>query len=227
MKTRTFGRKLKKLPIFFGITCLVGAAALLAVNGFVIASTRGSIISPEDAAGRQADCILVLGAGVYNNGTPSPMLKDRLTQGLALYQMGASDRLLMSGDHGRAEYDEVNVMKGFAIEAGVPSQCVFMDHAGFSTYESLYRARDIFKADKLIIVTQKYHLYRALYIAKHLGLDACGVPADTVEYAGQQLRQAREVLARAKDFCNVLIAAKPAYLGEAIPVSGNGDATND
>lgn len=106
------------------------------------------------------------------------MLEDRLKQGIKLYELGASDRLLMSGDHGRKEYDEVNVMKKFAIDAGVPSEHIFMDHAGFSTYESLYRARDIFQADRIIIVTQKYHLYRAMYIAEKLGLEAYGVASD-------------------------------------------------
>ena len=78
----------------------------------------------------------------------------------------------MSGDHGQIEYDEVNTMKQVAIDAGVPSNDIFMDHAGFSTYESIYRAKEIFEADKLIIVSQEYHLYRALYIAKQLGIES-------------------------------------------------------
>jgi len=226
MKNKTVWRYGKKLLLCFGIVCVVGTAALLAVSGYIIQSARGRILTSEEAAGLQADCILVLGAGVHG-GTPSPMLEDRLVQGLALYDRGASDRLLMSGDHGRADYDEVNVMKRFAVQADVPSECVFMDHAGFSTYESLYRARDIFQADRLIIVTQQYHLYRALYIAGQLGLDAWGVAADRTEYPGQELRETREVLARAKDFFYVYAAPKPACLGEVIPVSGNGDETND
>ena len=227
MKTKTISSRLKRAAILAGILFCSGAAALLAVNQYVIFSSRSGIVSQETAAGRKADCILVLGAGVYGDGSPSPMLRERLEQGLKLFELGASDRLLMSGDHGRQDYDEVNVMKAFAIEGGVPSQCVFMDHAGFSTYESLYRARDVFRAQKIVIVTQEYHLYRALYIAESLGLDACGVTADTQEYAGQTYREAREILARVKDFFSVRFMPEPAYLGQAVPVNGNGDATND
>ncbi len=199
----------------------------LAINAYVKFSAKSRIISPHDAAKLNADCILVLGAGVYADGTPSPMLKDRLLQGIDLYFAGASDRLLMSGDHGRKDYDEVNTMKQFAIEKGVPSEKIFMDHAGFSTYESLYRARDVFLARKIIIVTQEYHLYRALYIADALGLDAYGVASDQRQYAGQEYRELREIAARVKDFFQAIVKPHPTFLGETIPVSGDGDVTND
>lgn len=133
----------------------------------------------------------------------------------------------MSGDHGREGYDEVNAMKQYAMVAGVPSSDVFMDHAGFSTYESMYRAKEIFQAQKVVIVSQEYHLYRAIYIAQALGLDAYGVAADGEDYAGQWQRDAREVLARVKDFFTSIWKPEPTYLGEAIPVSGDGDVTND
>ena len=133
----------------------------------------------------------------------------------------------MSGDHGRKEYDEVNVMKNFAIKSGVPSEDIFMDHAGFSTYESMYRAKEIFQADIVIIVSQKYHLYRAVYIARSLGMEAYGVPSDVRIYRGQEYRNLREAAARVKDFFIVIIKPEPTYLGEAIPVNGNGDITND
>jgi len=135
--------------------------------------------------------------------------------------------LLMSGDHGRKEYDEVNVMKQFAIDRNIASEHIFMDHAGFSTYESLYRAKYIFKADKIIIVTQKYHLYRALYIADKLGIKAYGVASDPRKYAGQRSRDLREVLARGKDFVYLILKPEPTYLGKTIAISGNGDLTND
>ena len=155
------------------------------------------------------------------------MLEDRLLQGIELYFGGASDRLLMSGDHGRKDYDEVNIMKKFAIGKGVPSKHIFMDHAGFSTYESMYRARDIFQVKKAIIVTQKYHLYRALYVADALGIEAYGVASDPRIYAGQDYREKREILARIKDFFTVIIQPEPTYLGEIIPIDGDGDLTND
>ncbi|HOJ81245.1 MAG TPA: ElyC/SanA/YdcF family protein [Clostridiales bacterium] len=217
---------IKKVLIFILLTGCIGLAALFGINEYVKASVRDRIITAEEAAGLDADCILVLGAHVAGE-TPSLMLRDRLDCGIELYKAGASDRLLMSGDHGRKNYDEVNVMKQFAIDAGVPSSHVFMDHAGFSTYESLYRARDVFISKKIIIVTQEYHLYRALYIAERLGLEAYGVAAAHAEYPGQSYREFREVLARTKDFFYVIAKPEPTYLGEAIPVDGDGDVTND
>ena len=133
----------------------------------------------------------------------------------------------MSGDHGQDEYDEVNIMKEFAIEKGIPSEDIFMDHAGFSTYESIYRAKEIFGAKKIIIVTQKYHLYRALYIAKTMGIEAYGVGADPRQYVGAFNREVREILARNKDFAKCIFKPKPTYLGDPIPINGNGDDTND
>ena len=133
----------------------------------------------------------------------------------------------MSGDHGQKEYDEVNTMKQVAVDAGIPSNDIFMDHAGFSTYETLYRAKKIFEADKIIVVTQKYHLYRTMYIAEKLGIEAYGVNADYHTYWGQSNRDAREILARCKDFIKTIFKPEPKYLGDAIPVSGDGDITND
>lgn len=204
----------------------LGLSVLMAINNRVVLSTSERIISVEEAAELDADCILVLGAGV-NGEQPSLMLADRLERGLQLYFAGASEKLLMSGDHGRVDYDEVNVMKEQAVLAGAESSDVFMDHAGFSTYESLYRARDVFLAKRVIIVTQPYHLPRALYIAEELGLEAWGVGAEGEDYYGQSYRNAREVLARAKDVFFCLSKPEPTFLGETIPVWGDGNATND
>ena len=218
----------RKKRIWAGLICSVIAAVvvLFGINSYVQISVSDKIFDPEEIAQMDADCILVLGAGVWGE-RPSHMLEDGLIQSIELYKKGASDKLLMSGDHGRKEYDEVNVMKQFAVNAGVPSENIFMDHAGFSTYESLYRVRDVFKAEKIIIVTQKYHLYRALYVAERLGLDAYGVSADLRIYAGQDYREIREIIARIKDFFYVIVKPKPTYLGKPIPVSGNGNFTND
>ncbi len=200
---------------------------LIAINTYVKNSVEDRIISSIEAVNLKADCILVLGAGVRADGTPSPMLKDRLLEGIALYDMGASDRLLMSGDNTKKGYDEVNTMKQYAIDHGVPSEHIFMDHAGISTYDSIYRAKEIFQAEKIIIVSQKYHLYRALYISDSLGVDAYGVSADPVIYAGQEFREIREIAARTKDFVKCIIKPPASILGEAIPVSGDGNVTND
>lgn len=206
---------------------LLVSGLIVGVNVYMFSNAKERILSAEELSDYGADCILVLGAGVREDGTPSHMLEDRLKTGLALYEAGASQKLLMTGDHGRAEYNEVGVMKDFAMEHGVPSENVFMDHAGFSTYESLYRARDVFAAKRVVIVTQEYHLHRALYIADRLGLEAVGVSADLRPYNGQTVRNLREVAARTKDFWYCLFMPKPTYLGEVIPVQGNGNLTND
>lgn len=214
------------LPII--LTTLVAIlAAPFAINALVMVSVYHRILTPEETSTIAADCILILGAGVKPDGTPSDMLEDRLRQGIALYDLGSSGKLLVSGDHGQIDYDEVNTMKLFAISHGVPSSDVFMDHAGFSTYESLYRAKAIFQVKKIIIVTQQYHLYRALYVARALGLDAYGVASDYRSYAGQPYYSAREMVARVKDFFQVILQPAPALLGEPIPINGNGDCTND
>ncbi len=217
----------KKLLIY--MVCLAAFCALVvfSINSYVVFSVDERIITEQEAAALEdIDCILVLGAGVRNE-RPSAMLQDRIDGGVSLYMAGASDKIIMSGDHGRKDYDEVNVMKNEAIEAGVPSDDVFMDHAGFSTYESLYRAKEIFGAEKIVIVTQEYHLFRALYIARQLGIDAYGVKADPRRYRGAVYREVREVLARNKDLVKCVFKPEPTYLGEAIPVSGDGDLTND
>jgi vancomycin permeability regulator SanA len=169
----------------------------------------------------------VLGCQVRSDGTPSHMLEDRLKRGVALYELGASSKILMSGDHGTKGYDEVNTMKAYAIEAGIPTEDIFMDHAGFSTYETIYRAKEIFGAKKIIVVTQQYHLYRAMYIAKAAGLEVYGVAADYRSYSGQFSRDVREVLARVKDFGMTIFWPEPTYLGEAIPIWSDGNLTND
>ena len=200
---------------------------LIAINTYVKNSAEDRIISSDEAVNLNADCIIVLGAGVRADGTPSPMLKDRLLEGIALYDMGAYDKLLMSGDNTRKGYDEVNTMKQYAIDKGIASKDIFMDHAGISTYDSIYRAKEIFQAEKIIIVSQKYHLYRALYISDSLGVDAYGVSADPVIYAGQEFREIREIVARTKDFVKCIIKPPASILGDVIPVSGDGNVTND
>lgn len=217
----------KYLPVIF-ISLLVAAIlSFIFINEYVKSSTENFIISADEALTINPDCILVLGAGVRSDGSPSPMLQDRLITGIELYKKGVSDRLLMSGDHTTKGYDEVNVMKSYAISEGIPSEHIFMDHAGISTYDSIYRAKEIFQADKVVIITQKYHLYRALYIAQSLGVEAYGLSSDVRIYAGQDMRELREKAARIKDFIKAAIKPSSKIGGEAIPVNGNGDVTND
>lgn len=227
--------KLKRLIVRAVCVCggigILAAAYIFSVSAHVISAAEDYIIDASAITGGtytpSADCILVLGCGVDDDGYPRMMLRDRLNCAIDLYDAKAAPKLLMSGDHGRKTYDEVNAMKKYAMDTGISSSDIFMDHAGFSTYESMYRARDVFDVDSVIIVTQKYHLYRAVYIARSLGLEAYGVACDPGEYHGQIWLDSREVLARGKDFVYTIIKPKPTYLGDVIPISGDGDLTAD
>ena len=222
-------KKIQKKKIW---AWLLPAAFLLLVLAvlFINARVKGSgawIISEEEAAELgDIDCILVLGCSVRDDGTPSAMLEDRIIVGDRLYYSGVSGKLLMSGDHGQDDYDEVNTMKDYAVCAGIDPEDIFCDHAGFNTYASMYRARDVFQVRRVVIVTQKYHLYRALYIARKLGLEAYGVSADERTYRGQIVRDLREIAARCKDFIYCIFMPEPEYLGDPLPIKGSGSSTD-
>ena len=219
---------MKKKMLKYGIIVIVVLIVLIfGINFYVRLSTKKQIIKESEYSKlSDIDCIIILGAGIWGD-KPSPMLEDRLLEGINLYRNNISDKIIVSGDHGRKEHDEVNIMKNYLIEKGIPSENIFMDHAGFSTYESIYRAKEIFQAKKMVIVTQKYHLYRALYIAKKLGIESYGVGSDPRQYVGATNREIREIFSRDKDFIKCIFKPKPTYLGDTIPVSGNGDVTND
>lgn len=214
----------KKIIIAILCICLLGGIAVVGINAYMISYANKYILTEEDLKSEDFDCIMVLGAGLWD-GEPSPMLQERLDFGLIAYETECSEKLLMSGDHGRKEYDEVNKMKEVAVQNGVPADNVFMDHAGFSTYESMYRARDVFQVEKMVIVTQEYHLYRAVYNARKLGIDAYGFAADRLEYP--IYNDVREALARLKDFFYCIVEPEPTYLGEVIPISASGSLTDD
>ncbi len=225
-------KRLKKIVKLFGYGCILaitGAVILFGTDCYVKATAAAAITSEDEVTGSEekADAILVLGAQVKADGQPSLMLKERLNTGIQLFKDGAADRIIMSGDHGSDDYDEVNAMKSYAIDHGVPSECIFMDHAVFSTYDSMYRAKEIFQARSLVVVTQEYHLYRALYDGMAFDLDVQGVPCDTAVYKGDTYRKSREVLARVKDAGFTLFKPEPAILGDTISLSGSGDVTND
>ena len=198
---------------------------MLGINEYIKYSVKDKIITEKDIT-EDFNVALVLGAGL-KNGKPSPVLKDRLDTALMLYKNNKVSKIIVSGDHGNKNYDEVNVMKNYLKNEGVLSEDIFMDHAGFSTYDSIYRLREIFNVKKVIIVTQKYHLYRSLYIAKKLEIDAEGISATKRHYAGELKFVLREVIARDKDFVKTIFKPKSKYLGDAISVFGNGDITND
>lgn len=219
--------KLKKLIRLILVIIVVCLSASLVINIEVINTTKSQIIAVDEIENNNDyDCLLILGAGV-RNGEPSKMLKERLDTGIEIYNKGLISTFIMSGDHGQVNYDEVNVMKKYALDKNIPSSSVFMDHAGFSTYDSLYRAKYVFGVKKVLIVTEKYHLYRALFIANSLGIEARGVDATKDIYYGQTKREVREFLARNKDFLKSLIKPKAKYVGSSISLDQDGDITNN
>lgn len=215
----------KKICLYILLGILVIGIIAFLLNIYVWLSTKNYIV--EDYKNiEDVDCIIVLGGGIRKD-RPSPLLKDRLDKAIELYKNKVAPKIIMSGDHGNKDHDEVNVMKNYAIENGVLSEDIFMDHAGFSTYDTMYRAKEIFGVKKAIIVTQQYHLYRSIYIARCLGIDVYGVAAENIKYGGRYYREIREVLARDKDVIKCLFKPKSKYLGEKIDITGNGDITND
>lgn len=204
------------VAVFFGIT-----------NAVVIGVGGGKIVTAEEAEHFDADCILVLGASVHPDGSPSIILQDRVNRAVELYNAGVAPKIIMSGDNSTAEYNEVRSMKNYAIEQGVPSEDIFCDHAGFSTYESMYRVQSIFGAERVVVVTQTYHQYRALYDANGLGLEAVGVPSDIHTFTQQLWFDIREIPARTKDFFYTLFKVPFAFDGESISLDQSGDITEE
>jgi vancomycin permeability regulator SanA len=179
---------------------------------------------------RKADAAIVFGAYVYDSGRPCPMLEDRLIAGSRVYESGLTSKMLLSGDHGTRGYDEVNAMKEFILGAGYPKEDVFLDHAGFSTYDTVLRAIKVFEIEKAVLSTQKYHLVRAVYIARKNGMEAWGVSADLRPYPKSQMTRyvIREWLARTKDFVYVnILRPDPVFLGGKIPITGDSGPTYD
>lgn len=216
---------LKRSLLIISLLIVLGASIYLYINYKVVKFSSEYIVSIEEAP--ESEAALVLGALVYKSGRVSPILGDRLDYGIELYKKNKVSKLLLSGDHGQKNYDEVNSMKKYALEKDVISKDIFMDHAGFNTYDSMYRAKDVFKAEKVIIVTQEYHLSRAIYIARKLGIDAYGVASDKHYYPKLAIYKFRESIARCKDYLLVIFKVKPKYLGEPIDITGDGSATND
>lgn len=210
------------------LSCLIlGVIGAVSVTEYVERTGSAQMVQKiQDAP--EYGVAIVLGARVFSSGQLSPVLQDRVDTAVDLYRQGKVKKLLLTGDHGQQEYDEVNNMRRYALESGVNPEDIFMDHAGFSTYESMYRAKEIFQINQALIVTQAFHLPRALYIAQSMGLEVKGVSADRRDYQGIQYQYNRERLARVKAFLQTdVLHAKPTYLGEAIPITGDGRVTND
>ena len=205
--------------------CLAGSLFCAFANMSVVRMAREWIVWPNALSGSTVDCIIVPGARVYGDGTPCAVLKDRLDTAIDLYRAGVSDRLLLSGDHGTVDYDEVTAMKDYALQAGVREEDIFLDHAGFSTYETMYRAANIFGASSCVVVTQQYHLYRAVYLAHRMDMRVYGVAADRGGYDRMGYYRTREALARVKDVLYAAIRPEPTYLGSTVSLTGDGRVT--
>jgi vancomycin permeability regulator SanA len=215
----------KKLLRWVGLAAIIIIALIAVLNIIVVQTAKPYIFTKYETdvwadENGGATAILVLGASVSAYG-PSPILASRLDEGLVLYSLDVSDLLLLSGDNGTVDYNEVQAMKNYVIAngaaLGLTEENIYLDYAGFSTYDSIYRAKHIFGADKIVIVTQRYHLYRALYIADRLGLDAVGVVAPDVEHQAKQ-NDYREVPARVKDFFITAIGYEPKIMGDPVPL---------
>lgn len=209
-----------------GAWAAVGAlVALGAINAWV--EWRGASMVRPRASLARADAVIVPGARVHADGTVSAMLADRLDAALALYRDGTVPRILVSGDHGTRWYDEVTAMARYLEARGVPPEHIFLDHAGFTTYDTLYRARAVFGVGRAIVVTQRFHLGRALFVASALGLPAEGMAADRSPYNARNLVRSnlREVGARVKAFAEVILHRRPRYLGPMLPIEGDGRIT--
>ncbi len=212
--------------------CLTAMAALMillvTLTALCMQAATADGVLAEDALpadlATEYDCILVLGAGLQANGTPSHMLADRVTVACRLYDSVRPLPIIMSGDH-TGDYDEVTAMKQMAVSLGVNSTDIFLDHEGYSTYESIYRAKTMFGAGRVLIITQEYHLYRALFIARHLGMEADGVAADLRPYRRETSRHLREYLARYKDMFLTLRGEAVGDVDAFVDLSGNGDNT--
>jgi SanA protein len=216
------------------LSCLVAGAALatLTINIIMVVGTRGYVYRdigkipgdpiPDDMA------VMVLGSQIRGTSL-SPVLRDRVIGGIALMEAGKGRKLLLSGDHGDRYYDEVNAMRLYVLANApdIPEEAIFMDHAGFSTWDSMYRARDVFQVKEILIVTQDFHISRAVCIARSLGLNARGYAVSQDRFKGPTLRywRTREYFARVKAFLYIIVKPKPKYLGEPIPIDGDGRAT--
>ena len=216
---------LRVLVVTAGAGLLAAMILFVGSNLFIMwQGGRHRVTGPSEAP--NAEVAIVLGAKVWPGGTPSNMLEDRLLTGIELYRQGKVGKLLLSGDHGQVDYDEVNAMRTFVLDRGVPPEDVFMDHAGFSTYDTMYRARDVFQVRDALVVTQGFHLDRAVYTARALGLEATGVPADLRPYQNEGRFAARDWLARLKALLQLhVLRSSPRFLGPPIPISGDGRVT--
>lgn len=216
------GRCMLVRGFFKGVGMLAIACIIVVggVNAWVALSTKADVRSLDEMLVRdpseRADCIVVLGASVYADGSLSPILENRVDAAIELYNQGLASTIIMSGDGREANYDEPSAMKRYAVERGVPAADVCCDPGGYHTYDTMWRVANVYRAESCLVVTQEYHLYRAVFDAHGVGLDAVGVVSDEGTYEDQLWYDMREIAGRVQDCGQVLIGAVPDNPGTAI-----------
>ncbi|PIT87546.1 MAG: hypothetical protein COU31_02305 [Candidatus Magasanikbacteria bacterium CG10_big_fil_rev_8_21_14_0_10_40_10] len=209
--------RLLKYLIIIGSVFIIFCAV---INIYIVLSVKKHIYYQSDKM-PPSQTALVLGAGIFANGQISDMFLDRLDTAVDLYNQNKIKKILVSGDHGRQNYDEVNKAKDYLLSKGISGEDIFLDHAGFDTYDSIYRAKEIFQVDSLIIITQDFHLPRALYVANQLEIKSVGLSADRHEYLAVRLNYLREIPARVKTWLEIVFNSSPQFLGDRIPITGD------
>jgi SanA protein len=214
---------------FLNIVVFLVVGVLLAVVFLqvYVQQTSAKFMEEDLAALNPVYTGIVLGASVRPDKSLSPILKDRVDAALLAYNAGKIQKFLLSGDHGQADYDEVNAMKNYLNSYDVPDSDIFLDHAGFDTYDSMIRAKSIFQVDKAIVFTQKFHLPRAIYLGRNLGMDLRGYVVDPSNYEPTSYLQRREWLANIKAWTEIHIEKKPVFSGDVIPITGSSMPTHD
>ena len=220
---------LRKIGSFLGVLALVAVAIVAVTNAAIVLDGEDRIIDGSEVSGVaatfDADAIVVMGASVYGD-SPSTILADRLDAAAELYFAGVAPKIIVSGTGSDPDYNEPEVMKNYLISLGVPSEDIFCDRAGFSTYDTMYRVVNVFGAERVVVVTQTYHLYRAMYVGNALGIEAIGFASDYSDYEDQLWYDLREVFARTKDFFMALAEVPSEVIGEKVSLDQSGDVTN-
>lgn len=213
---------LSQIFYYLGIVLGVVTIVVLVCNLTVIIATRTNVAGSINTLS-EAQAVIILGAGVTESGELSAVLRDRVDTAVAIYRSGNVGAILVSGDNSTTEHNEVVPVQEYLLALGIPAEDIFLDYAGFDTYDTMYRARAIFEVTAAVVVTQSYHLPRALYLADVVGIEAQGVVAQ--HDRANLYNYAREVLARVKAVGNVLLRSQPEYLGKRIPITGDGRAS--
>lgn len=200
---------------------------IILFTNYTIKSESSGFIFKDTSAIKEAQAALVLGASVKPNKEMSDVFRDRVDTAIKLYNEKKVSKIIISGDHGKKYYDEVSAAKKYILEKNIPPEDVFLDHAGFDTYDSVYRAKYIFKAQSIVIVTQDFHLPRAIFIARRLGHNVQGLSADLHSYSGINFMRNREIFANVKAYFDILLNEKSEFLGPQIDLNGSGVVTWD